>query len=287
VAEGTALQDIKSEGRSLTPIQRFQGLLEKQKPQMANALPAHLKADRMARLAMTSFTQNPKLLECEPKSVIGSIITACQLGLEIGVNGQGYLVPYKGVCQFIPGWRGLVDLVARGGRGTVMTGVIYKDQKYTFTDGARRDLIVHNETDCEDPSDITHVYAIGWVKGAEFPIIELWRMSKVLKHRDRYNKLGTRHYSYENLEMYARKIPLLQVLKYMPMSIEQQAAVQLAEAQERGDVASMPSIDGTFTVEVAPPPVEPPTVVAEGPETAPEPAPRTTRRPEPTSVDLE
>lgn len=287
MAEGTALHDIKSEGRSLTPIQRFRGLLEKQKSQFEMALPKHLNADRMSRLAMTAFAQNPKLLECEQKSVLGSIVTACQLGLEIGVNGQGFLVPYGGVCQFIPGWRGLVDLVARGGRGTVMTGVIYKDQRYTFTDGARRDLVVHNETDCEDASDITHVYAIGWVKGAEYPIIELWRMSKVLKHRDRYNKVGKRHYSYENLEMYARKIPLLQVLKYMPMSIEQQAALQLAEAQERGDVASMPSIDGTFTVEVAPPPVEPPTVVAEEPEMVPEPAPRTARRPEPSSVDLE
>lgn len=287
MAEGTALHDIKSESRALSPIQRFQGLLEKQKPQMANALPAHLKADRMARLSMTAFTQNPKLLECDAKSVIGSIITACQLGLEIGVNGQGYLVPYKGTCQFIPGWRGLVDLVARGGRGTVMTGTIYKDQKYTFTDGARRDLVVHNETDCEDPSDITHVYAIGWVKGAEFPIIELWRMSKIIKHRDRYNKVGTRHYSYDNLEMYARKIPLLQVLKYMPMSIETTAAVQVAEAANRGAFASMPTIDGSFTVEVTQPQEEQPAPIEAEPQPEPEPVRRPAARPEQQPVDLE
>jgi recombination protein RecT len=285
VAEGTALHDIKTESRALSPIARFQGLLEKQKPQFAMALPKHLNPDRMCRLAMTSFTQTPKLLECEPKSVIGSIITACQLGLEIGVNGQGYLVPYGNTCQFIPGWRGLVDLVARGGRGTVMTGVIFRDQKYTFSDGARRDLVIHNETDCEDPADITHAYAIGWVKGAEYPIIELWRMSKIIKHRDRYNKVGKRHYSHEHLEMYARKIPLLQVLKYMPMSIETAAAVQVAEAADRGAFASMPTIDGSFTVEVTQPAED---TTPPAPETEePPPERRPAARQEQAAVDLE
>ena len=52
------------------------------------------------------------------------------------------------------------------------------------------------------------------------PIIELWRVSKIEKHRDKYNKVGRKHYSFRDWEMYARKVPLLQVLKYMPCSIE-------------------------------------------------------------------
>jgi recombination protein RecT len=124
--------------------------------------------------------------------------------------------------------------------------VIFKDQEYTFIDGAKRDLIIHNETDLDDPDDITHAYAIGWVKDATMPIIELWRVSKIKKHRDKYNKQGQKHYSFRDWEMYARKVPLLQVIKYMPCSIEVANAVALSEAADRGRGAT---IEGGFVVE--------------------------------------
>ncbi len=221
------------------PVANFSGFLDKFKPQLALALPKHLTADRMARLALTAFSTTPKLQECDPMSIAASVMTAGQLGLEPGVNGQGYLIPYGRTCTFVPGWKGLVDLVARSGRGTVYTGVIFKDQQYTFTDGARRDLVIHNETDLDAPEDITHAFAIGWVKDAAMPIIELWTVEKIKKHRDKYNKVGTRHYSFRDFEMYARKIPLLQVLKYMPASIEVANAMAISHASESGRGATI------------------------------------------------
>ena len=221
-------------GKKENPVATFSGFMDKFKPQLALALPKHLTADRMARLALTAFSTSEKLQSCDPKTIAASIMTAGQLGLEVGVNGAGYLVPYGRTCTFVPGWKGLVDLVARSGRGTVFTGVIFKDQEYTFTDGARRDLIIHNETDLEDPLDITHAYAIGWVKDAAMPVIELWRVSKITKHRDKYNKVGKAHYSYRDWEMYCRKVPLLQVLKYMPCSVEMSNAIAVSHASESG-----------------------------------------------------
>lgn len=217
----------------------FNGFLEKFKPQLARALPKHMDADRMARLVLTAFSTSPALQECTPNSIAASLMTAGQLGLEPGVNGAGFLIPYKTTCTFVPGWKGLVDLVSRSGRGTVYTGVIFSDQQYTFVDGAKRDLIIHNETDLDDPEEITHAYAIGWVKGAAMPIIELWSVAKIRKHRDKYNKVGARHYSFRDWEMYARKIPLLQVLKYMPASIELSNAIDISNASEEGRGATI------------------------------------------------
>ncbi len=222
-----------------SPIVVFSGFLDKFKPQLALAIPKHMNADRMARLALSAFSNSPKLQQCTPKSIAASIMTAAQLGLEPGVNGAGFLIPYKDTCTFVPGWKGLVDLVARSGRGTVFTGVIFKDQDYKFTDGAKRDLVIGNETDLDDPEDITHAYAIGWVKGATMPIIELWRVSKIKKHRDKYNKVGSQHYSFRDFEMYARKVVLLQVLKYMPCSIEVSNAMQISYASEAGRGATI------------------------------------------------
>lgn len=238
-----------------SPVKVFSEFMDKLKPQLALALPKHLTADRMSRLALTAFSTSEQLRNCDMKSIAASIMTAGQLGLEPGVNGAGYLIPYGKTCTFVPGWKGLVDLVARSGRGTVYTGVIFKDQSYTFTDGARRDLIIHNETDLEDPNDITHAFAIGWVKDAAMPVIELWRVSKITKHRDKYNKVGKKHYSFRDWEMYCRKVPLLQVLKYMPCSIEVANAVAVNHASEAGRSANIEDgividIDATETTTV-------------------------------------
>lgn len=240
------LKAVVTGEKKQSPVAAFSNFMDKLKPQMALALPKHLTADRMTRLALTAFSTSEALQRCTTKSIAASIMTAGQLGLEPGVNGSGFLVPYGTTCTFVPGWKGLVDLVSRSGRGTVFTGVIFKDQEYTFVDGAKRDLIIHNETDLDDPADITHAYAIGWVKDATMPIIELWRVSKIKKHRDKYNKQGTKHYSYRDWEMYARKVPLLQVIKYMPCSIEVANAVALSDAADRGRGAV---IEGGFVVE--------------------------------------
>lgn len=217
----------------------FRNYMDRLMPQLALVLPKHMNAERMARLAVTAFSTNPKLQECDQTSIAASLMTAGQLGLEPGVNGAGWLIPYKRICTFVPGWKGLVDLVSRSGRGTVFTGVIMKDQRYTFTDGARRDLVIHNETDLEAPEDITHGYAIGWVRDSSMPIIELWTVGKIRKHRDKFNKVGTSHYSYTNFEMYCRKVPLLQVLKYMPSSIELSNAIEVSNASESGRGATI------------------------------------------------
>jgi recombination protein RecT len=228
-----------SETKQPSNITVFSNFMEKVKPQLALALPKHMTADRMARLAMTAFSTSPQLQNCDQKSIAAAIMTAGQLGLEPGVNGAGYLIPYGRTCTFVPGWKGLVDLVSRSGRGTVYTGVIFKDQRYEFRDGAKRDLLILNETELDDPDDITHAYAIGWVKDAAMPIIELWTVAKIKKHRDKYNKVGQKHYSYRDWEMYCRKVPLLQVLKYMPCSVEMSNAISISSASESGRGATI------------------------------------------------
>jgi len=233
---------MSTETKQPSNITVFSNFMDKVKPQLALALPKHMTADRMARLAMTAFSTSPQLQNCDQKSIAAAIMTAGQLGLEPGVNGAGYLIPYGRTCTFVPGWKGLVDLVSRSGRGTVYTGVIFNDQRYEFRDGAKRDLLILNETELDDPEDITHAYAIGWVKDATMPIIELWTVGKIRKHRDKYNKVGQKHYSYRDWEMYCRKVPLLQVLKYMPCSVEMSNAISISHASESGRGATIENV---------------------------------------------
>lgn len=236
----------KDEGAN--SLKAFSNFMEKFKPQMALALPKHLTADRMARLALTAFSTSAQLQTCDPKSIAASIMTASTLGLEPGVDGQGFLIPYGRTCTFVPGWKGLVDLVSRSGRGTVWTGAVFQGDDFDYAQGDSP-FIKHRPGEENDPEKITHVYAVGRVNGSNWPVIEVWTIGKVWKHRDKYNKVGRKHYSYRDPEMYARKIPLLQVLKYMPKSIELSNALAVSEASDRGQGAI---IEGNFVTTVEP-----------------------------------
>lgn len=248
MAEATNIAQLKA-GNVTEKPKDFPAMLTAWLPEIKRALPRHMNGDRMSRIALTAFRRTPKLAQCNPLSVFAAVIQASQLGLEPDTLGRSYLIPYGNECQFVPGWKGLVDLANRSGMCTVWTGVIFSDQKFEFHDGSKRSLDVFGGTDLVDPDDITHAYAVGWVKGAEWPVIELWTVEKIRKHRDRYNKVGKRHYSFENWEMYARKIPLLQVLKYMPSSPELATAIALSDAAERGaqKIDLKDAIDGTWS----------------------------------------
>jgi recombination protein RecT len=224
----------------------FSQFLDKLKPQMSLALPQHMKADRMARLALTAFSSNIAMQRCSFQSIAASLMNAGALGLEPGVNGAGYLIPYGQTCTFVPGWKGLVDLVSRSGRATVWTGAVFEGDQFDYALGDRP-FVMHRPGDEMDPSKLTHVYSVGRVNGSEYPVIEVWSMRKVWKHRDDLNKQGRKHYSFTYPEMYARKVPLLQVLKYMPCSVEVANAIALSEASEMGRGAV---IDGTGFVTV-------------------------------------
>lgn len=223
-------------------VAEFSKFMDSFKKQIALALPAHMNSNRMARLALTAFSTTPALQQCSPRSIAASVMTAATLGLEPGVNGQGYLIPYKNTCTFVPGWKGLVDISNRAGRSTVWTGAVFQGDRFDFELGDSP-FVRHQPGDEDHPDALTHVYAIGRSTGSTYPVIEVWTMPKIWKHREQYNKVGGKHYSYKHPEMYARKIPLLQVLKYMPSSIELSNAVAASNAAESGKGVI---IDGDF-----------------------------------------
>jgi hypothetical protein len=138
------MNDMTKPPATLEDPKTFPGMLKVYASEIARALPKHMDGDRMARIALTEFRKNPRSRKCEPKSVFAAVVVASQLGLEPGVLGQAYLVPYKAnkkingewveqwECQLIPGWQGLADLVARAGRASVWTGAVFKGDEFDW-----------------------------------------------------------------------------------------------------------------------------------------------------------
>lgn len=65
------------------------------KAQLAAALPRHMTAERMIRIATTEIRKVPELRNCDSTSFIGAIVQCSQLGLEPGsALGHAYLLPF-------------------------------------------------------------------------------------------------------------------------------------------------------------------------------------------------
>jgi recombination protein RecT len=210
--------------------------LEKMKGQIEAALPRHITPERMSRIALTALRKTPKLYQTTLESFFGAIITASQLGLEPGVNGQCYIIPYGQEATFVPGWRGWMDLVSRTGRANAWTGAVYEQDEFDYEYGTKP--FIHHKPGkwTGNPKALEFVYAVGSINGIESPTIEVWPIERVWTQRDRNNKCKnkTDHYSYAHPEMYARKLPLLQVIKYLPSSVEILAASSLEISGSEG-----------------------------------------------------
>ena len=71
-------------------------LIKVMEPEIKKALPSVLTPERFTRMVLSALSTNPKLGACTPKSFLGAMMTAAQLGVEPNTPlGQAYLILYK------------------------------------------------------------------------------------------------------------------------------------------------------------------------------------------------
>jgi len=210
--------------------------------QIQAALPKHLTVDRMIRVAFTCINTTPKLLDCTPRSLIAAVIQAAQLGLEPGILGHVYLIPFKDQVQIIPGYRGLLKL-ARNSRelSTIFAQTVYEQDKFHYQFGTDP-KIEHVPSDV-DRGETTFYYAVCRLKdgGIQF---EVMRKDEVSKHRDRYSRAAKQGPWVTEFDEMAKKTVLRKLCKVLPASIELQTAVVLDERAEVQLPQELPDVLG-------------------------------------------
>ena len=217
-------------------------LFLKNKDQIQAALPKHMTVDRMIRVAFTSINLTPKLLDCTPRSLLAAVIQCAQLGLEPGILGHVYLIPFKDQVQVIPGYRGLLKL-ARNSRelSTIFAQTVYEQDKFHYQFGTDP-KIEHVPSDV-DRGEPTFYYAVCRLKdgGIQF---EVMRKDDVTKHRDRYSRAAKQGPWVTEFDEMAKKTVLRKLCKVLPASIELQTAVVLDERAEIQLPQELPDVLG-------------------------------------------
>ena len=231
------------------------------KAQIALALPKHMTADRLARIAMTELRKTPKLMQCDQMSFLGAIMQCAQLGLEPGgALGHAYLLPFDRrqkqgnqwvtvatEAQLIIGYRGMIDLARRSGQIVSLSArAVHENDTFSYAYGLEEKL---EHVPCEDgnPGALTHVYAVARLKdgGVQFEVMSKAAVDKVRA----MSKSSDKGPWVDHYEEMAKKTAIRRLFKYLPVSIELQRAVNIdekAEADIPQDNASV--ITGEYSV---------------------------------------
>lgn len=231
--------------KTKAPIIVQQVLSDQFKKQLALAVPKHLNADRMARIAATEVRKNKALLNTEPTSFLGSVMQAAQLGLEPGsALGQAYLVPYGNQCQLIIGYKGMIDLARRSGQVLSLNAYAVREgDDFNFQLGLKPDI--HHVPSLEADrikKPITYVYAVATLKGGGYQF-EVMSRAEVEAARAKAKSKNIWNTYFEEM---AKKTVIRRLFKYLPVSIE---ALEITNADAKREAGEKVEPDDVINIE--------------------------------------
>jgi recombination protein RecT len=206
--------------------QSIGAFLKEKEKQIGMALPRHLTADKLMRIALTEINRNQLLKQCTRESLVSSIIQSSQLGLyPDSITGEAYLIPYKNnkngnyECQFMVGYQGLLTLAYRSSQiVNVFAKEVCINDFFEFEFGTNS--ILKHKPCKEDRGDTIYYYAIAILKngGSQF---EVMSKSDIEKHK-KHSKSSNSNYSpwATHYDEMAKKTVIKQLLKLLPRSSE-------------------------------------------------------------------
>lgn len=260
MSENKIQSAAETQSLAKTGHKTIQDYIKSMEGEIKKALPSVITPERFTRMTLSALSVNPKLGACTPKSFLGAMMAAAQLGLEPNTPlGQAYLIPYKnkGVdeVQFQVGYKGLIDLAYRSGEVEVVQAqIVYAGDAFECQYGLNPKL-VHIPAD-GDRGDAVKVYAMFRTKSGGYGF-EVMSMSDIRKHAQRYSKSFSNGPWQNNFEEMAKKTVLKKALKYAPMKsdfvrgISQDETIKSALSDDMylvADESEMIEVDGN-TVE--------------------------------------
>ena len=186
--------------------------------QFATALPKHINSDRFVRIAITTIRQNPKLAQCNQESLLGALMVSAQLGLEPGVLGQCYLIPYGRECQFQIGYKGMIELLRRSGQlKDIYAYSVYENDEFEMTYGLDRDL--KHKPNLQNKGNFIGCYCVAVLKD-DARAFEYMTKEEIEAHGKKFSKTYGNGPWKTDFEAMAHKTVVKKMLKWLPVSVE-------------------------------------------------------------------
>ena len=228
---------MKADGTNAPAVRKpdtIQTLIKTMEPELARALPKHVTADRMARVALTAIRTSPRLQQADATSLLAAVMISAQLGLEPNTPlGQCYIIPYGNQASFQIGYKGILELAHRSGQFKRISAYSV-DEADLFEYSYGLDPHLTHVPAREPSGNSVFYYAVYELSngGRDFKV---WSREQVDAHAKQYSQ------AYKNgkkdspwftaFDSMAKKTVLIDLLRYAPKSIEITQAVSFDNAQ--------------------------------------------------------
>lgn len=240
--------------------QGIESMIDASVRELKQALPAHMSAERLARIALTCVRMNPTLSECTPLSFMGALFTSAQVGIE-PVADQAYILPFNNSrkvggewktlkeAQFILGYRGLASLFFRHEKTIALSwGVVKENDEFDYQKGT--DSFLHHKPAKTNRGETVGYWVVAEIAGGGKPF-EYMSVEECMEHGKKHSKsaqngnFGPKSPWTTNPDSMCLKTVLKQLMKLLPCSVELRRAVAADETSREfkhdiGDALDIP-----------------------------------------------
>lgn len=204
--------------------------LERNKTQIAKALPAHISPDKFVRTVLTAVTQTPDLLQVDRRTLFNACVKCAADGL-VPDNREAALVVFNvkskdggwtKTAQYMPMVRGLIKLARQSGEiATITANIVREGDEFEYVLGDEERLIHRPNLETQGAPKL--VYATATFKDGSRQR-EVLTMADVAKARAVSKAKDGGPWSQWFDEM-AKKTAIRRLLKYVSLSPDVQRAI--------------------------------------------------------------
>lgn len=234
-------------------------LVEAQLPAIERQLGGAMNSDAFVRAVLSEITKTPQLMSADPKTVLGGVMLAAQLRLEIGSGlGEFYLTPRKDhgrdICLPLIGFQGMIKLALRSEFVTnVQAFIVREGDDFTYGANAERGLFYDwTPLDFEEKRPWLGVVATARMKTGGTTWAYLTRDQVIARRPSFWEKTPWKTHPDEM----AKKTAVRALAKYLPKSTD------LGRALE-ADEQKVQHVKGLDEVEITRVDDEPETIVVD------------------------
>jgi recombination protein RecT len=213
-------------------------MAEARKGEISQLLPAGMDIDRMLQAYILNVKNTPKLLDCDPGSLLKALYTASCMGLEPNpYHGQLYLIPYGKEVQVIPGYKGLLKLVRNSGEVTsIIVNTVHEHDVFEYNlAGSERP--VHTYPKSVDRGQLLFVYLIADFKEGGF---HFEMMSKAEIEAVRHKSPGKNSTPWtQHFEEMAKKTVIRRAVKRLPIALSRELSNTVKVHDQQGRQTSI------------------------------------------------
>lgn len=249
----------QEQNKSLVEVYKKLNDIQPQLDKALQTFPEFLCSDRfitlffheLKKMYQEFYKKKAKILVLSTDSIVRCILTCVQYGLEPGVSGMVYLVPYGKDLTVMVGYKGMIELSYRSDRiSSVQASCVYKNDKFSFKKGLNPDIIHEPSVmGIKKPEDFIGAYAVVVMKDG-VKQFDFMNSDEIHHIRMEKSKTGTYGPWMTDFDQMAQKTVIRRLLKIVPSSVAMQSIMSNDESIEREGKTMHTIIEGMCEPEV-------------------------------------